>query len=201
MDKDIPYVYDDLLRRFVRDHNSPGKWVAEGNHQAAIAKWRNLTPSYHEDQLGLCAFYTEVEVGFAIAELEIRGFLSAAEASCVVLALFDGARQCKGGKMTGIFLRGFYTALREGRASTGDSNTVFYRRLRLTKLLEKRAGIKRAMRTRNTVYENLNEEREQGGCRTASKHAMWRRTAKAGVELPSPLLPVEVTGSTRWGRK
>ena len=52
--------------------------------------------------------------------------------------------------MTGEFLRGFYTALREGRASTGDSNTVFYRRLRLTKLLEKRAGYreKRASETR-----------------------------------------------------
>ena len=66
MDEDIPYVYDELLRRFVRDHNSPGKWVAEGNHQAAIAKWRNLTLSYHADQLGLCEFYAEVEVGFAI---------------------------------------------------------------------------------------------------------------------------------------
>ena len=62
--------------------------------------------------------------------------------------------------MTGEFLRGFYTALREGRASTGDSKTVFYRRLRLTKLLEKRAGIKRVTRDRHTVYENLNEECE-----------------------------------------
>ncbi len=62
--------------------------------------------------------------------------------------------------MSGVFLRGFYTALCEGRASTGDSNTVFYMRLRLTKLSEKRAGIKRAMRARNTVYENLNEDRE-----------------------------------------
>ena len=139
----------------MRYHNSPGKWVAEGNHQAAIAKWRNLTPSYHEDQLGLCEFYAEVEVGFAIKGLELGGFLSAAEASCVVSALFDGARQCEGGKMTGIFLRGFYTALREGRASTGDSNTVFYRRLRLTKLLKKRAEIKREARARNSVYENL----------------------------------------------
>ena len=55
--------------------------------------------------------------------------------------------------MTGEFLRGFYTALREGRASTGDSNTVFYMRLRLTKLLEKRAGVKREARARNSVYE------------------------------------------------
>ena len=37
VDEDIPYVYDELLKRFVKDHNSPGKWVAEGNHQAAIA--------------------------------------------------------------------------------------------------------------------------------------------------------------------
>ena len=133
-------MYDDLLRRFVRDYNNPGKWVAEGNHQAAIAKWRNLTPSYHEDQLALCAFYAEVEVGFSIKGSEIGVFLSAAEASCMVSALFDGARQCEGGKMTVVFLRGFYSALREGRASTGDSNTVFYRRLRLTKLLEKERG-------------------------------------------------------------
>ena len=61
--------------------------------------------------------------------------------------------------MTGEFLRGFYTVLREGRASTGDSNTVFYRRLRLTKLLEKRAGVKREARARNSVYENLNYDR------------------------------------------
>ena len=66
-------MYDELLRRFVRDHNSPGKWVAEGNHQAVIAKWRNLTPSYHEDQLGLCEFYAEGEVGFAIKGLENGG--------------------------------------------------------------------------------------------------------------------------------
>ena len=111
-DYDIPYVYDELLKRFVRDHNSPGRWVAEGNHQAAISKWRNLSPAYHEDQLGLCAFYAEVEVGFAIKGLENGGFLSSAESSCVVSALFDGARQCEGGRMTGEFLRGFYTALR-----------------------------------------------------------------------------------------
>ena len=111
-----------------------------GNHQAAIAKWRNLSPAYHEDQFGLCAFYAEVEVGFAIKGLENGGFLSSAESSCVVSALFDGARQSEGGRMTGDFLMGFYTALREGRASTEDSNTVFYRLLRLTKLLKKEQG-------------------------------------------------------------
>ena len=62
--------------------------------------------------------------------------------------------------MSGAYLRGFYTAMREGRASVGDSNTVFYRRLRLTKLLEKRAGVVRTGRSRNSVYENLNEERD-----------------------------------------
>ena len=128
-----------------------------------------------------------MEVGFAIKGLAIGGFLSVVEASCVVSALFDGARQCEGGKMTGEFLRGFYSALREGRASIGDSNTVFYRRLRLTKLLEKRAGIKRETRARNTVYENFNEECEArklpNGIKTRSVAADCK--GRCGIAKPT----------------
>ena len=75
-------------------------------------------------------------------------------------SLWEGARYCESGVMTGEYLRGFYTALRECRADVSCSKTVYFRRLRLEKLLEKRAGVKKSGRNKNSVYDDLNEETE-----------------------------------------
>jgi hypothetical protein len=157
---EIPYIYDELLKRYVRDYNKPERWGVEGTQAEAVAKWRKLEPGYHEDQIALCGFYASVDVSLAIKGLETGGFLTPGEAAYVVSALWDGARYCESGVMTGEYLRGFYTALREGRADVSCSKTVYFRRLRLEKLLEKRAGAKKSLRRKNSVYDDLNEERE-----------------------------------------
>ena len=41
---EIPYIYDDLLKRYVRDYNKPERWVVEGTQAEAVAKWRKLEP-------------------------------------------------------------------------------------------------------------------------------------------------------------
>jgi hypothetical protein len=59
---EIPYIYDELLKRYVRDYNKPERWGVEGTQAVAVAKWRKLEPGYHEDQIALCDFYAKKSV-------------------------------------------------------------------------------------------------------------------------------------------
>ena len=38
---EIPYIYDELLKRYVRDYNKPERCGVEGTQAEAVAKWRN----------------------------------------------------------------------------------------------------------------------------------------------------------------
>ena len=70
---EIPYIYDELLKRYVRDYSKPEKWCVDGKQEEAVTKWRNLQPGYHEDQVALCEFYASVDVSLAIKGLETGG--------------------------------------------------------------------------------------------------------------------------------
>ena len=73
---EIPYIYDELVKRYVRDYKKSERWVVEGTQAEAVAKWRKLESGYHEDQIALCGFYASVDVSLAIKGLETGSFLT-----------------------------------------------------------------------------------------------------------------------------
>ena len=153
---DIPAIYDELLRNYVRDFNKKLAWKAAGDQQAAITKWRNLDTAFHIDQIGMCDFYAKVNVAFFVKGLEAGGFLSCGEAAHVVTLIFEGEGYCAGGVMTGAHLRGFYTALLEDRVKVVGGHAKFFKKLRPGK---KRSGrhSKQSKRVRTVIHASLDE--------------------------------------------
>ena len=96
----VPAIYDELLRRYVRDFNTKSAWKSAGEQQVAILKWRELDPTFHIDQLGMCDFYAVVNVSFFLKGLEAGGFLTSGEAAHIVSIVFEGEGYCIEGKAT-----------------------------------------------------------------------------------------------------
>ena len=61
---DIPLIYEDVVKRVVRDWSRPAAWKWYGDQETAIVKWRGLRPIFHIDQLGMCDFYAKADVIF-----------------------------------------------------------------------------------------------------------------------------------------
>jgi len=153
---DTPAIYDELLRRYVRDFNKKLAWTATGDQQAAILKWRNLDVAFHMDQIGMCGFYAKVSVAFFMKGLEAGGFLTSGEAAHVATLISEGEGNHEGGAMTGAHLSGFYTALLEDRVKVGGDQTKFFKKLRPGSQRSGRHD-KQSKRVRILKHANLDE--------------------------------------------
>ena len=98
---EIPIIYEDLVKRVVRDWSRPAALKGYGDQETAIIKWRGLRPIFHIDQLGMCDFYAKADVIFFLKGLEAGDFLTSSEAAHVVSLIWEGEGFCPDGIMTG----------------------------------------------------------------------------------------------------
>jgi hypothetical protein len=159
---DIPFVYEDILKRVVRDWSRPAAWKSSGDQDCAMKKWRSLAPVYHVDQLGMCDFYAKADVIFFLKGLEIGDFLTSAEAAHVASVIWEGEGDCPDGVMTGEHLRGFYTAALENRMKISEGRASFFKKLRPSQKIGGGAENwvrRKGERERVTKHKHLDESR------------------------------------------